>query len=170
MSKAYCELAGVAGIPTTSQMMREHCQRPGTRDEDGKIVYFTEQHHKKECDVNLIIKKFDKTGLITHVQKLEARYGDVTGLDFRKAQDLVINAQSMFDDLPADIRKRFRNDAGEFLEFMENADNRDEAIKLGLIDTEFTEETDGLGEHVKKPDDYETKTEKAEREKEASAG
>ena len=124
--------------------MRIWCQRPGKRDEKGKKVYFTEQSHKKECDINQIIKKYDQSGVLQHVQKMEARYGDVTGVDFRNAQDLYINAQASFDQLPPDIRKRFKNNAGIFLEFMENPDNRAEAIELGLIKKEWKEETDGL--------------------------
>lgn len=31
---------------------------------------------------------------------------------------------------------------------MEDPSNRDEAIELGLIDKNWTENTDGLGEHV----------------------
>lgn len=137
--------------------MRVWCQRPGKRDIDGNPMYFTEQHHKKECDVNHIIMKYDKSGLITHVQTIEARYGDVTGVDFRKAQDLYLNAQAMFEALPAEIRKRFKNDAGEYLEFMDDESNRDEAIKLGLIREEFAEDSDGIGEHVKSADDYKEK-------------
>ena len=149
MSNAYAEQLA----KSKKVNMRKWCQRPGSKDENGNTVYFTQQSHKDECDVNKIIAKYDKTGLISHVQKIEARYGDVTGVDFRKAQDLYLNAQAMFDSMPAEIKKRFNQSAGEFLEFMDNPDNRDEAIELGLIEHDVTPETDGLGEHVKKEDD-----------------
>jgi phage internal scaffolding protein len=137
--------------------MRKWCQRPGKKGEDGKPLYFTQQNHKQECDINFIINKYDRTGVISHVQKMEARYGNVSGVDFRKAQDLFINAQRMFDSLPADIKKRFNQSAGDFLEFMDDPKNRDEAIELGLIDSDWKEETDGLGEHVKSADEYKKK-------------
>lgn len=146
--------------------MRKWCQRPGKRTEDGKIQYFTQQNHKRECDVNWIIRKYDKTGILDHVQRIEARYGDVTGADFRKAQDLFINAHNMFNDLPADIKKRFRQSPAEFLEFMENPANRDEAIKLGLIKADSPPEKDGLGEHVS-ADDYKEIEEEKEKKKAA---
>ena len=44
------------------------------------------------------------------------------------------------------------NMEGELLHFMENPENRQEAIELGLINQAWTEETDGLGEHVKEGD------------------
>lgn len=147
--------------------MRKWCSRPGRKDENGKTLHFTEQQHKDMCDVNKIIAKYDKTGLITHVQRIEARYGDVTGVDFRRAQDLYLNAQKMFENLPSDIKKRFNQSAGDFLEFMENPDNRQEAIDLGLISNTTPEDKDGLGEHVKEADDYKAKK-KAEKKADAA--
>lgn len=134
--------------------MRKWCQRPGAKNKKGETIYFTEQSHKEECDVNNIIQKYDRTGIITHVSKIEARYGDCTGADFRAAQDLYLNAQKMFDDLPAHIKKRFNQNAGELLEFMDDEKNRDEAIELGLIHESTPAEKDGLGEHVQAADDH----------------
>ncbi len=135
--------------PVLKETMRAWCQRPGKRDSDGNIQYTTEQAHKNQCDVNRIIEKYDKRGIITHVSKFEAKFGDLTGLDFKSMQDQVANAKSMFSNLPGEIRALFENDPANLLTFMENPDNRDEAIKLGLIDPTWTPETDGLGEHVK---------------------
>jgi len=149
MSKQYVETIGKASAPTTSAEMRIHSSRPGKQDEEGNPIYFTEQHHKKECDVNLIIKKYDKTGLISHVSKFEGKFGDMTGIEFQTMQNKVANAKSMFNELPAEIRKEFNNNPKNLLEFMENPANRPKAIELGLIDSQWTEETDGLGEHVK---------------------
>ncbi len=129
--------------------MRTWCQRPGAKDNDGNIVYLTEQSHKNQCDVNRIIEKYDKSGIITHVSKFEGKFGDTTGADFQSMQQTVANARNMFNELPADIRSRFENDPTNLLTFMEDESNRDEAIKLGLINPQWTPETDGLGEHVK---------------------
>lgn len=134
--------------PTTSPEMRVLCQKPGKMDKDGNPVYFTEQVHKRECDVNEIIKKYDKTGLITHISKFEGHFGDMTGADFTTMQQQVTNAHSMFNELPAEIRKEFNNNPANLLSFMENPENREKAIELGLINPDWTEETDGLGEHV----------------------
>lgn len=149
MSKEYCINTNTVSAPTTDEVMRIHCQRPGKRDEEGNLIYFTEQAHKNRCDIRQIIKKYSKTHIIDHVSKFEARYGDMSGVDFKRAHDTVVNARVLFNDLPSDIRKRFRNDPGELLEFMEDPGNRDEAIELGLINKQWTPETDGIGEHVK---------------------
>lgn len=139
-------------IVLTKEEMRKYCQRPGRTDKDGKILYFTEQNHKKECDINLIIKKYDKTGLIDHIAKFEGSFGDHTQMDYKEAMDLITNSKKSFEQLPVEIKKRFNQDPGELLHFMEKPENRKEAIELGLINQAWTEETDGLGEHVKEGD------------------
>ena len=150
MSRAYREKNPDAEVPVvTSPEMRKYCQRPGRVDENGDPIYFTEQSHDRETDVNEIIKKHDKMGIITHVTRFEAKFGDMTGLDFKEAADLVANAKSQFELLPSDVRKRFENDPGQLLKFMEDPKNRDEAIELGLISAETSPDLDGLGEHVK---------------------
>jgi phage internal scaffolding protein len=117
-------------------------------DKDGNRIRLTQQSGADETNINNILKKFDKTGLITHVSKIEATYGEMTGLDLKTAQDTVTGAQTMFNALPVEIRNRFKNDPVELLTFMENPDNREEAIELGLIKKSWSEATDGLGEYV----------------------
>jgi len=148
MSKDYCKENGIEGYPTTDPEMRKWCQRPGKHDEDGNPVYFTEQAHKKECEIDHILKKFDKTGLITHIQDIEAKFGDVTGMEFQNMQNKIAAAKNSFNQLPLDIRNRFENDPAKLLSFMDDENNRHEAIKLGLIHEDTPENLDGLGEHV----------------------
>lgn len=148
MSQAYCELTGESSMPTTNAEMREFSKRPGKTDKDGKIVYFTEQSHKDKCDVNNIIKKYDQTGLLIHINQFEAKFGDMTGNDYKEMLDKVIQAKENFNELPNHIRKRFMNNPEELLRFMEDPNNREEAIKLGLVDKMMPENADGLGEHA----------------------
>lgn len=93
----------------------------------------TKQAFKAECDINQIMAKFQKTGLIEHGNAHGANYGDATSLDFREAMNLVIDAQDMFNDLPSSTRKRFSNDPAEFLDFVQNPDNAEELRKMGLM-------------------------------------
>ena len=146
MSKEYRDKFGKT--KPKKEVLRKYYQRPGKVNEKGEIQYFTEQHHKLECDVKHIIQKYDKTGLIHHVSKIEAKYGDLTGLEFQNMQNVVAGAMSMFNELPAEIRKEFDNDPQKLIHFMDDSNNRDRAIELGLIDPQWTPETDGLGEHV----------------------
>lgn len=146
MSKAYAEKFGKKKIDRNA--MRAYCMRPGKRDKDGNIVYTTEQHHKRECDVKQIIKKYDRTGLIIHTNRMEAQYGDLTGEDYKTMLDKVIDIRNKFDELPSEIRNRFKNSPEKYLEFMSDPKNREEAIKLGIINSDWLENEDGIGEHM----------------------
>lgn len=94
----------------------------------------TDQDAKDECDINLILEKFAKTGLLEHVKDREPRYGDFSNVPFYKeAIDQVHKAEAAFMELPAKTRLRFDNDAMKFMEFVNNPkDNIDEMIELGL--------------------------------------
>ena len=96
----------------------------------------TQQHFKEECEVINIIKKHDRNGIIEHVQRGQARYGDFSEVaDYREALDLVRDAQSEFMTIPSDIRKKFDNDPGKFYEFVSNPKNKEELQEMGFINT-----------------------------------
>ena len=91
-------------------------------------------HFKKECDINVIMAKYQKTGAITHFNKHQAQYGMADGQTFQDAMNLVCEAQEMFNDLPSSIRSRFGNDPAAFLDFVQDESNADEMVKLGLTE------------------------------------
>ena len=93
----------------------------------------TKQSFKDECDINNIMAKYQRTGLIDAVSRIQPQYGDVVGFDFQFAMDQIVQAQEMFMELPSSWRKRFHNDPREFVEFVGNPENREEAVRLGLI-------------------------------------
>jgi hypothetical protein len=41
--------------------------------------------------------------------------------------------------LPADLRARFSNNPEELINFLDNPENKDEAIRLGLLDQKLIE-------------------------------
>lgn len=93
----------------------------------------TQQHFKAEVDVHNILKQYDRTGLITHVNEAAAAYGDYTEInEYKESLERVIAAQDAFSEIPSHIRKRFGNDPGEFFEFVTNPANHDELVNMGL--------------------------------------
>lgn len=95
----------------------------------------TKQSHKDETDIRHILRTFDKTGLITHVQAGQQMYGDFTIInEYRENLEFVKRAENEFAELPAEIRKKFQNDPGSFFEFITNPDNNEEMIELGLAE------------------------------------
>ena len=93
---------------------------------------YTEQNHKDACDVNLIIKRFDTQGVLTHINEMEKRYGDVSGADFARAMEIVQQGQAAFDDLPSDVRARFQNNPALFLDFCNQPGNEEQLVAMGL--------------------------------------
>ena len=93
----------------------------------------TQQHFAKEADIKTIIKKHDRTGIISHVARGVAQYGDYTEVnEFREALDMVNSANASFMELPSEVRAYFSNDAGEFFEFATDPKNVDKMVDLGL--------------------------------------
>lgn len=93
----------------------------------------TKQSFKDECDVNKIMARFTRTGVLDFASKFSPRYEDVTGADFQSAMDTVARANSMFQELPAELRRRFKNDPVVFLDFVDDPANADKARELGLL-------------------------------------
>lgn len=97
---------------------------------DGRV----KQSFAKSVNVNSIVEKYRKTGLLDHVQRVQPAFADVTGLtDFRVVQNRIVKAREAFESLPAKIRSRFHNQAHELIEFMQNPENEGEAVALGLL-------------------------------------
>jgi len=102
----------------------------GLHCEDASLA---QQHFKDECDINNILRQFNITGLLPEAP-LSPRYGDFTGIgDYHTALNQVIAAEDEFMSLPAQIRARFENDPSQLIEFLNNPENRNEAIDLGLV-------------------------------------
>lgn len=94
----------------------------------------TKQAHKDETDINRIMQKYQKTGLLDHVNKYQGEYGDFSEVtDFQSALNKIHESQEMFGTLPSSIRKQFDNDPGKFLNFVEDPNNFDAAVDLGLF-------------------------------------
>lgn len=94
----------------------------------------TQQNAKDECDINIIVAKA-KQGADLSQQMRTPMFGDFTNLpSYRESLLLVNKARDAFMALDAEVRKRFGNDPAQLLDFVADSKNRDEAIKLGLIE------------------------------------
>lgn len=98
-----------------------------------KDVSLTIQADKDDADINTLVKRFGLSGeLPTNVRiPLQSDFMEV--MTFKDAQNALIEAELAFMEMPADVRERFNHDAGKFVEFASNPDNKDEARKLGLL-------------------------------------
>ena len=55
-------------------------------------------------------------------------------MDYAESQQIVIDANNAFANLPSRLRDRFANDPSKLLDFLSRKENLDEAISLGLVD------------------------------------
>ena len=93
----------------------------------------TQQCFKDQCNVNNILAKYQKTGMVDHLNKHAAQYADLSELgDYRENIEKVRNAEILFNDLPSAMRNRFANDPAAFLEYCSDPSNLDELIKTGV--------------------------------------
>lgn len=107
-------------------------RRPVVRNFEGPSR--TEQSHRKKCNINTIVNKAMRTGRLPLVDSI-GQYGDFSQVgDYHSCLQAVRQADEAFMKLPADVRKRFRHDPHEFIAFMDDPKNLDEAVKLGLVE------------------------------------
>lgn len=94
----------------------------------------THQSMQDECDINQIMLKWQKTGIIEHTNTYEGRYGDFTEtpIDYQEALNQVREAEDMFMSLPSSIRRQFENNPQEFLEFVGDPKNAEKLVDMGL--------------------------------------
>lgn len=106
----------------------------------------TIQSEKDSCDVNKIVAKHGlKNRSIRNIASIlantpyfrrdEPQYGDFTGIcDYASAMIRTREAGDAFMQLPSALRKRFSNDPAQLVAFLDDENNRAEAIELGLIE------------------------------------
>lgn len=113
-----------------------------TKDQNGNVRVvtrnekpsMTQQQFKEQVNVNKIIAKYRRTGMLEHVRKNSGAYLDITDIgDYQESLQKVIDANNIFSSLPSEIRTRFANDPQQLINFLADEKNIDEAIRLGLM-------------------------------------
>lgn len=96
----------------------------------------TKQEFVKECDINNVIKQYRTSGMLAHVNAKAAQgaYQDLPdSVDFQESLHIIMVAEEAFMTLPSKVREKFGQDPAEFLAFLNNPDNADEARALGIL-------------------------------------
>ena len=91
------------------------------------------QHFRDECDINNIMRKFEKSGLVDHINTHQGQYGDFIGYpEYHEAQNQIKLADEMFATIPSKIRAKFGNSPEAFLTYVQDPANEGELVKMGL--------------------------------------
>ena len=91
------------------------------------------QSFKEECNINTIMRKYEKSGLIDHLNTHQGEYGNFIGFEnYHTSLNQILEANEAFSTIPAKIRYQFNNDPEAFLQFAQNPENLDQMIEMGL--------------------------------------
>lgn len=94
----------------------------------------TKQSFGPECNINTILSRYAKSGVIEHLNNREGFYGDFAEIpDYQTALDIVYTAEDQFLQLPAQVRKFFNNDPSFMLAYMQDPKNKKTCQTLGLL-------------------------------------
>lgn len=103
----------------------------------------TRQAFAEQCNINKVMRKYEQTGQLP-ITNERAQYLNNRPLSYHEAMQLVVEGQQAFDQQPAEIRKRFANSPEEFMAFIGDPENADEAVKLGIFEkVKRTNQADG---------------------------
>lgn len=99
-------------------------------EDEGRTI----QSERDSTDINQIMKRFESTGVLEHVNEHQGDYTDIEGaVDYHTALNIQRRADEMFMELPAKVRFHFHNDPGDFLAATSDPARQAELIELGLL-------------------------------------
>lgn len=99
-----------------------HARRPKVFD--GPSLTKTDQ--ARDANVNNIVARYDRTGVLNHLAAAEGVYADVSELgSYQDAVNAVQGAQQQFLQLPSQLRARFDNDPAKFVDWSTSATAED---------------------------------------------
>jgi hypothetical protein len=102
---------------------------------DASSPVLTDQSMVKNQDINNIMKKYQKTGVLPQTRQALAQYLDVSEVpSLEEAHEAIIEARNMFNELPSDVRKLMDNDPTKLHEYCSNPENADFLVKRGVLD------------------------------------
>lgn len=110
----------------------------------------TVQADAEAADINNIVKKFGVTGMLPYGD-LQPVYDDFTDfpVDYHSAMNYIRDADQAFLEFPAEIREKFDNDPGQFLNRLADPFQREFFRDLGFIPP--LEESPALGAGSESP-------------------
>lgn len=97
-------------------------------DRESKV----EQSHRDEVNINSILLRYHATGTVPQVGP--GTYGDFTGaVDYHESLNRLAAAEKDFFSLPSNVRKKFENDPGRLLDWIDDPENAEEGRRIGLL-------------------------------------
>jgi len=98
----------------------------------------TQQHFERETNINQIVSRYQKTGVLPTALIREVQFGEV-GPDLVQSLNKIKAAKEQFMQLPAKIRDEFENNPDHFLRFLADPHNYEKAKSLGIVEEKVVE-------------------------------
>lgn len=117
-------------------MFKTKFDRTPTKGVEFKIPSMVQQSDKESADINNIIKTYCECGVCPSCnvkQPLSDDLAAMSSVDFTTMMQQMAAINNEFNELPAEVRKKFGHNPANMLEFVQDPNNREEAEKLGLI-------------------------------------
>lgn len=108
-----------------------------------------EQHTAHLTDINYLIERHKPDELAAYIHARTQHRQEIIGHDFsaepslQDAKNIVYQSQVAFNQLPDDIKKNFKNHV-EFLKFIDNPNNAEKMVKLGILKPKQIEDLQSL--------------------------
>lgn len=84
----------------------------------------TRQEFADECDINILLARYEKTGVLNHYSQVAPAYMDLSYVpDLQETLLFMREAERSFMTLPAAVRREFDNDAVKFVDFAQDPAN-----------------------------------------------
>lgn len=100
----------------------------------------TRQEFADECDINILMARYEKHGVLNHYNAAEPAFFDASNVpDLQEAITAMRDAERAFMTLPASVRREFDNDAVKFVEYAQDAENLPRMREWGLAPPEPVE-------------------------------
>lgn len=103
----------------------------------------TDQSFADECDVNVLMKRYEKTGVLPQFPDRQPFYVDNWDMpSYQDAQNIILAADAAFMALPASVRAKFDNDPQAFADYVSDEKNSDQLREWGMLSPEAVERLD----------------------------
>lgn len=83
----------------------------------------TKQSQKDETDINKMLARASREKTLSHLEKYEPMYADFSDYDFEENQKKLVQANTIFEELPAEIKREFAQSPEEFFNYVTNPEN-----------------------------------------------
>lgn len=93
----------------------------------------TDQSFKNDADINIIVERFNKTGILPSIER-KSYFADVTEIPtLEQAFDIVDKAREEFGKLPAEVRRKMGDNPANLENFINDEDNTEFLKKHGVL-------------------------------------